>query len=127
VAIDRTAFERLPLDTRARLMSRVVQALGGGHHPPRRDRLGRALIRMSAATSRGKSGRGEDFTLSGCQFALRRTVGSRQLEWIVRPENGRKGRQPLIPAVFFACDPAAATHVWSKPSLTEALSEPVQS
>jgi len=113
VAIDRTAFERLPLDTRARLMSRVVQALGGGHHPPRRDRLGRALLRMSAATSRGKSGRGEDFTLSGCQFALRRAVGSRQLEWIVRPENGRKGRQPLIPAVFFACDPAAATHVWS--------------
>lgn len=113
VAIDRAAFERLPLDTRTRLMSRVVQALGGSHHPPRRDRLGRALARMSEARNRGKSGRREDFTLSGCQFALRQAVGSRQLEWIVRPENGRKGRQPLIPAVFFACDPAATTHVWS--------------
>ena len=113
VAFDRTAFERLPPDTRTRLVSRVVQALGGGDHPPRRDRLDRALARMSAAPNRGKSGRGEDFTLSGCQFALRRAAGSRQLEWIVRPENGRKGRQPLIPAVFFACDPAAATHVWS--------------
>lgn len=113
VAIDRTAFDRLPPDTRARLMSRVVQALGGGHHPPRRDRLDRALVRMGAAANRGKSGRGEDFTLSGCRFALRQAAGSRQLEWIVRPENGRKGRQPLIPAAFFACDPVAATHVWS--------------
>lgn len=113
VAIDRTALERLPFDIRVRLVSRVVQALGGGHHPPRRDRLDRALARMSGAPDRGKSGRGADFTLSGCQFALRQAVGSRQLEWIVRPENGRKGRQPLIPAVFFACDPAAATHVWS--------------
>ena len=113
VAIDRTAFERLPFDIRVRLVSRVVQALGGNHHPPRRDRLDRALARMSGAPNRGKSGRGADFTLSGCQFALRLAVGSRQLEWIVRPENGRKGRQPLIPAVYFACDPAAATHVWS--------------
>lgn len=113
VAIDRAAFARLPLDIRTRLMSRVVQALGGSHHPPRRDRLDRVLVRMSQAPNRGKSGRGEDFTLSGCQFALRRAAGSRQLEWIVRPENGRKGRQPLIPAAFFACDPAAATHVWS--------------
>lgn len=113
VAIDRVSLGRLPPDTRTRLVSRVVQALGGGHHPPRRDRLDRALVRMSAVPNRGKSGRGEDFTLSGCQFALRQAVGSRQLEWIVRPENGRKGRQPLIPAAFFACDPAAATHVWS--------------
>lgn len=113
VVIDRTALERLPFDIRVRLVSRVVQALGGSHHPPRRDRLDRALARMSGAPNRGKSGRGADFTLSGCQFALRLAVGSRQLEWIVRPENGRKGRQPLIPAVYFACDPAAATHVWS--------------
>ena len=113
VAIDRAAFERLPPDTRTRLISRVVQALGGSHHPPRRDRLDRATARMSAAPNRGKSGRGEDFTLSGCRFALRQAAGSRQLEWIVRPENGRKGTQPLIPAAYFACDPAAATHVWS--------------
>lgn len=113
VAIDRTAFGRLAPDTRARLVSRVVRALGGGHHPPRRDRLDRALARLSGAPDRGKSGRGQDFTLSGCQFALRQAVGSRRLEWIVRPESGRKGRQPLIPAAFFACDPAAATHLWS--------------
>lgn len=113
VAIDRAAFARLSHDTRARLLSRVVQALGGSHHPPRRDRLDRALFRMSAAPNRGKSGRGEDFTLSGCQFALRQAAGSRQLEWIVRAENGRKGTQPLIPAAYFACDPVAATHVWS--------------
>ncbi len=113
VAIDRMALERLPFGTRVRLVSRVVQALGGSHHPPRRDRLDRALARMSGEPNRGKSGRRADFTLSGCQFALRQAGGSRQLEWIVRPENGRKGRQPLIPAAFFACDPAAATHVWS--------------
>jgi len=113
VAIDRMALERLAVDIRARLVSRVVQALGGSHHPPRRDRLDRALARMSGMPNRGKSGRRQDFTLSGCQFTLRQAVGSRQLEWIVRPESGRKGRQPLIPAVFFACDPAAATHLWS--------------
>lgn len=113
VAIDRTALGRLPVEMRSRLVSRVVQALGGGRHPPRRDRLERALDRMSAAVDRGRSGRGQDFTLSGCQFALRQAAGSRRLEWIVRPESGRKGRQPLIPAVFFACDPAAATHLWS--------------
>lgn len=113
VAIDRLSLERVPPETRARLVSRVVQALGGGHHPPRRDRIERALVRMSGTPNRGKSGRAEDFTLSGCQFALRQAVGSRHLEWIVRPENGRKGRQPLIPAAYFACDPAAATHVWS--------------
>ncbi len=111
VAIERQAFGRLRLDTRSRLLSRIVQALGGSDHPPRRDRVDRALARISGASNRGKSGRGQDFTLSGCQFALRQAVGSRQLEWIVRPENGRKGRQPLIPAAFFACYPAAATHL----------------
>lgn len=111
IVIDRAAIERLPLDLRRRLASRVVQALGGGDHPPRRERLERALVRLSAAADRGRSGRRQDFTLSGCQFFLRQAAGSRQLEWIVRPENGRKGRQPLIPAVFFACYPAAATHL----------------
>jgi tRNA(Ile)-lysidine synthase len=116
LGLDRATLEQLPLDPRRRLVSRVVQALGGGDHPPRRDRLDRALERMAAAPDRGKSGRGQDFTLSGCQFALRQAVGSRRLEWIVRPESGRKGRQPLIPAAFFTsftCDPAAATHLWS--------------
>ncbi|WP_425066541.1 tRNA lysidine(34) synthetase TilS [Reyranella sp.] len=116
IALDRAAIERLPLDLRRRLASRVVQALGGGDHPPRRERLDRALARLSGAPERGKSGRGQDFTLSGCQFALRQATGSRQLEWIVRPENGRKGRQPLIPAAFFACYPAAATHLDRSPT-----------
>ena len=116
VAIDRAAIERLPPDVRRRLTSRIVQALGGGDHPPRRERLDRALVRLSEASERGKSGRGRDFTLSGCQFTLRQAAGSRQLEWIVRPENGRKGRQPLIPAAFFACYAAAATHLDRSPT-----------
>ncbi len=116
VAIDQAVLGRLPLDLRRRLASRVVQALGGGDHPPRRERLERALIRLSVAADRGRSGRGQDFTLSGCQFSLRQAAGSRQLEWIVRPENGRKGRQPLIPAAFFACYPAAATHLDRSPT-----------
>jgi tRNA(Ile)-lysidine synthase len=116
IAIDRSAIERLPLDLRRRLASRVVQALGGGDHPPRRERLERAVARLSGTPERGKSGRGQDFTLSGCQFCLRQAAGSRQLEWIVRPENGRRGRQPLIPAAFFACYPAAATHLDRSPT-----------
>ena len=116
IAIDRAAIERLPLDLRRRLASRVVQALGGGDHPPRRERLERAVARLSGTPERGKSGRGQDFTLSGCLFSLRQAAGSRELEWIVRPENGRKGRQPLIPAAFFACYPAAATHLDRSPT-----------
>ena len=117
ITIDRVLLGRLPVDLRRRLASRVVQALGGGDHPPRRERLERALVRLcAAAPDRGQSGRGQDFTLSGCQFSLRQAAGSRQLEWIVRPENGRKGRQPLIPAAFFACYPAAATHLDRSPT-----------
>lgn len=116
VAIDRMVLGRLPLELRRRLASRIVQALGGGDHPPRRERLDRALARLSGTIDRGRSGRGGDFTLAGCRFGLRRAPGSRQLEWIVRPENGRNGWQPLIPAAFFACDPAAATHLGRSPS-----------
>lgn len=111
VALDSEVLESLPLDLRGRLLSRVVQAIGGGRHPPRRERLDRAVARLSGPFDRGKSGREGDFTLSGCQFLLRQAVDSRRLVWIVRPESGRKGRQPLFPAVFFACDPAAATHL----------------
>ncbi|TAJ30819.1 MAG: tRNA lysidine(34) synthetase TilS [Reyranella sp.] len=111
VALDRNAFIRLRVGLRRRLLSRVVQGVGGGDHPPRRDRLERALERMADPADRGKSGRGADFTLSGCQFVLRQAGDGRRLLWIVRPESGRKGRQPLIPAAFFACDPAAATHL----------------
>jgi len=111
VALDRGRFGRLSAGLRRRLLSRVVQGVGGGDYPPRRDRLERALDRMARPADRGKSGRGADFTLSGCQFALRQAGEGRRLLWIVRPESGRKGRQPLIPAAFFACDPAAATHL----------------
>lgn len=111
VALDPEMLQSLPLDLRGRLMSRIVQAIGGRRHQPRRERLDRALARLSGPLERGKSGRESDFTLSGCQFLLRQAVGSRRLVWIVRPESGRKDRQPLIPAEFFACDPAAATHL----------------
>lgn len=113
LALDPEALEQLPPALRRQLLSRFVQSLGGGGHPPRRERLDRALVRLSGPLERGKSGRGRDFTLSGCQIILRQATGSRRLVWIVRPESGRKGRQPLIPAVFFACDPAAATHLWT--------------
>ena len=116
LAIDRSDIGALPVDLTRRLASRVVQALGGSDHPPRRQRLDRALARLVGPVDRGRSGRGQDFTLAGCQFALRQSAHSRQLEWIVRPENGRNGRQPLIPAAFFACDPAAATHLGRSPS-----------
>lgn len=111
IALDRSRFGRLPIGLRRRLLSRLVQGVGGGDYPPRRDRLERALERMAGPVDRGKSGRGADFTLSGCQFALRQAGEACRLLWIVRPESGRKGRQPLIPAAFFACDPAAATHL----------------
>ena len=127
IALDRSRFGRLPIGLRRRLLSRLVQGVGGGDYPPRRDRLERALERMAGPVDRGKSGRGADFTLSGCQFALRQAGEACRLLWIVRPESGRKGRQPLIPAAFFACDPAAATHLGNYPYLAEAKSEPVQS
>jgi tRNA(Ile)-lysidine synthase len=113
VALDPDGLAELSTDLRQRLVSRLVQSIGGAGHPPRRERLDRAMARLSGSRERGKSGRERDFTLAGCQFVLRQAVGSRQLVWIVRPESGRKDRQPLIPAVFFACDPAAATHLWT--------------
>ena len=115
VTLDPDEFGRLSIGLRQRLLSHLVRSIGGGRHPPRRERLDRALGRLSGSLERGKSGRERDFTLSGCQFALRQAAGSRRLVWIVRAESGRKGGQPLIPAAFFACDPAAATHLWTWP------------
>ena len=98
-----------------RLLSRVVQAVGRRDHPPRRERLERAAARLSQGAGRGKSGKSQDFTLSGCRLMLRQEPGSRRLRWIVRPENGRrndkKPGQPLVPAAFFACGAPAAPHL----------------
>lgn len=115
VAIDRSAFVRLGRDQRARLLSRVIQAVGGGDHPPRRDRLERAADRLCHPVARGKSGIAQDFTLSACRLLLRQVPQSRRLQWIVRPEhgrrNGRNGAQPLIPAAFFACGASVGSHL----------------
>jgi tRNA(Ile)-lysidine synthase len=110
-AIDRTGFARLGRDLQAGLLSRVIQAVGGRDYPPRRERLERAAGRLCAPLDRGKSGKGQDFTLSGCKLMLRRVAESRQLHWIVRPEHGRNMSQPLIPAAFFACGAPAASHL----------------
>ena len=109
--IDRAGFCRLGPGLQARLLSRVVLAVGGRDHAPRRDRAERAARRLAAPVLRGKSGKGQDFTLSACRLTLRQVPGSRRLRWIVWPENGRNGRQPLVPAEFFACGGRAASHV----------------
>lgn len=109
--IDRAGFCRLDEDLQARLLSRVVLAIGGRDHAPRRDRAERAARRLAAPVAPGKSGKGQDFTLSACRLVLRRAPSTRRLRWIVWPESGRNGRQPLVPAEFFACGRPVAPHV----------------
>jgi tRNA(Ile)-lysidine synthase len=113
VMLDRAAFRRLAPEVGARLLSRIVQAVAGKDYPPRRVRLFRAAERLGRESGRGKSGKGQDFTLSECRLMLRQ--GRRRPCWIVRPENGRKSvrkaRQPLIPAAFFACGACLASHL----------------
>jgi tRNA(Ile)-lysidine synthase len=111
VAIDQSGFARLGRDQQVRLLSRVIQAVGGRDYPPRGERLERAAGRICAPLERGKSGKGQDFTLSGCQLMLRRVADRRRVHWIVRPEHGRNMYQPLIPAAFFACGTPAASHL----------------
>lgn len=111
VAIDHLEFARLSPEARRRLLSRLVQAIGGRDYPARRDRLERACNRLCGLPKRGKSGRGGDFTLSGCRLALRQTRPGRRLRWIIGPENGRKGGPPLIPAAFFACSETTPYHL----------------
>jgi tRNA(Ile)-lysidine synthase len=115
MVIDRATFVDLGGDLQARLLSRVAQAVGGGEHPPRRDRLERAVLRLCAPATRGKSGRSQDFTLSACRLLLRQAPQSRRLLWIVHPEHGRRdvksGAQSLIPAAFFACGARLASHL----------------
>jgi len=110
-AIDRAGFARLSRALQAGLLSRVIQAVGGRDHPPRRDRLERAVERLSAPVARGKSGKAQDFTLSACSVRLRQAPESRRLRWLVRAERGKNMGQPLIPAAFFACGAAAASHL----------------
>lgn len=122
-ALDRDGLLGLRPGAADRLLSRVVQAIGQLDHPPRRDRLARARARLAQTSSRGKSGKGQDFTLSGCRLMLRQRPGERRLRWIVRPENGtrdaRDGAQPLVPAVFFPCEASATPHVGCQPLLTD--------
>ena len=115
LGLDRASFGRLGAGAKAGLLSRAVQAVGGRDHPPRRERLERAVGRLCGAAMRGKSGKSQDFTLSECRLMLRQVPASRRLRWIVRPENGkeidRKGGQPLVPAAFFACGGLLPPHV----------------
>lgn len=114
-ALDCAALDGLDRAFGASLLSRIVQAVGGRDHPPRRARLGPAVDRLFRGEIRGKSGKNQDFTLSECRLMLRRAAADRRLRWIVRPENGkgnpRKDRQPLVPAAFFACGGPARPHV----------------
>jgi tRNA(Ile)-lysidine synthase len=123
VAIGRDGFARLPSDLQARLLGRVVQALGGRDYPPRQERLVMACRRIGQPASGGKSGRAQDFTLSGCRLMLRamsrHMSQDRRLRWIVRPESGRKPGQPLLPGPFFACGAPVATHLEYHSTLTD--------
>ena len=119
VALDQLVVSDLSKEIAGRLLGRIVQAVGGGVYPPRRERLERAAARLSQDygpdPDRGKSGKSRDFTLSGCQLMLRRDPATRRLRWIVRPETGRRNNktpgQPLVPAAFFACGASAAPHL----------------
>jgi len=119
LALDQVVVSDLSKEITGRLLGRVVQAVAGGAYPPRRERLDRAVARLSQApehgNGQGKSGKSRDFTLSGCQLMLRRDPATRRLRWIVRPESGRRNAktsaQPLVPAAFFACGASAATHL----------------
>ncbi|MFZ5779707.1 MAG: tRNA lysidine(34) synthetase TilS [Pseudomonadota bacterium] len=130
VALDRAAFLGLSPEGQAGLVSRIVQSVGTRAHPPRRDRLQRAVARLVAPVIRGKSGRAQNFTFASCTIVLRQAPTSRRLQWIVAAENGRKesadGSRPLVPAAFFACGAAPASHLKSVPSLLERNREPLQ-
>jgi tRNA(Ile)-lysidine synthase len=130
VAIDHVSFVALDPQLRVRLLSRVVQAVGRRDHPPRGDRLERAVTRLSEGPNRGKSGKGQDFTLSECRIVLRRALRPARLRWIVTAENGRKDTkesgQPLVPAVFFACGVLCTSHLDRNPHRRTDNREPVQ-
>jgi tRNA(Ile)-lysidine synthase len=103
IAIDCAGFAGLTPDLQARLLSRVVQCTASRRYAPRQKRLNAAVQRLRELSNRGRSGRAQDFTLSGCRLMLRQQPHERRLRWIVRPENGRNMGQTLIPPAFFAC------------------------
>lgn len=115
LALDQLVVLQMGKEIAQRLLGRMVQAVAGQDYPPRRDRLARAAARLSQGPRRGKSGKSQDFTLSGCRLMLRQEPATRRLRWIVRPESGRRNEknrgQPLVPAAFFACGAKPATHV----------------
>jgi tRNA(Ile)-lysidine synthase len=131
IAFDQLAVVQMGKEITERLLSRLIQAVNRGDHPPRRARLDRAAERLSHGTGRGKSGKSQDFTLSGCRLMLRQEPGTRRLRWIVRPETGRRDEkkpgQPLIPAAFFACGAPGTPHLGLNPSKRTKPCEPVQS
>ena len=115
VVIDQAAFACLDRPQATRLLARVVQAVGRRAYPPRRDRLDRAVARLSRTSNRGNSGKSQDFTLSECRLMLRQESGRHRLRWIVTPENGRKDSDSvgptLVPAAFFACGRQGTSHL----------------
>jgi len=115
VALDHVLVSGLDREHVVRLLSRVVQAVAERDYPPRRERLERAAERLLRGAGHGKSGKSQDFTLSGCRVMLRQAPGSRRLRWIVRPESGRRNErkrgQPLLPAAFFTCGAIGAPHL----------------
>lgn len=115
VALDHGLVSSLDRESAVRLLSRVIQAVAERDYPPRRERLERAAARLSQGAIRGKSGKSQDFTLSGCRMMLRQVPGTRRLRWIVWPESGRRsGRkrgQPLVPTAFFACGAPGTPHL----------------
>ena len=120
-AIDRAGFARLGRDLQARLLSRVVQAVGGRDHPPRRDRLERAAARLSRRPIAASREKARISRLSECRLMLRQVPGSRRLRWIVRPENGRKEQKRASPSFRLHFSLAARRRVpsWMNPIPTE--------
>jgi tRNA(Ile)-lysidine synthase len=59
--LDRALFREMPCDVAHRLLSALTTAVAGAAYPPRRDRIARLCLALSAAERRG-------YTLGGCRF-----------------------------------------------------------
>jgi tRNA(Ile)-lysidine synthase len=91
--LDAEAFRALPADIRGRLLSRLLQAVGGEPYPPRSARLAALVGAMAAATGRFKR------TLAGA------VVERRSRRFAIYREQGRRG----LPEIAVA---GPATLVW---------------